>query len=84
MTLYLRCAAQNSVFGGVAAARQLDAATLMQAVRAAFTGGMDVMLIVCRAIALIRALLAIAYLPRDAAATKTTSGGGDTVQSDAS
>ncbi len=57
-------AVRKSVFGGIGVARQAHSATLLDAVRVAFTGGMDVTLVVCGAIALVGAGLAVAYLPR--------------------
>jgi MFS transporter, DHA2 family, multidrug resistance protein len=60
-------AVQDSVFAGVAAARQLGSASLLHSVRAAFVDGMDVMLWVCAAIAVAGILLALVFLPGRAA-----------------
>jgi len=65
-------AVRDSVFAGVAAARQLGSVSLLHAVRAAFVDGMDVMLWVCAAIAVAGVVLALVFLPgRTAAATAT-------------
>jgi DHA2 family multidrug resistance protein-like MFS transporter len=56
-------AARDSVFAGVAAARQLGSVALLQSVRAAFVDGMDVMLWVCAAIAVAGVVLALVFLP---------------------
>jgi hypothetical protein len=61
-------AARDSVFAGVAAARQLGSAPLLDSVRAAFVDGMDVMLWVCAAIAVAGTVLALVFLPGRAAA----------------
>jgi MFS transporter, DHA2 family, multidrug resistance protein len=57
-------AAQASVAGGLAVARETGSAALLGAVRDAFTSGLDVMLWVCAGIAVTAALLAVAFLPR--------------------
>jgi hypothetical protein len=57
-------AARSSVSGGVAVARQLRSASLLDNVETAFVHGMDMMLWACGGIALLAALLAIAFLPR--------------------
>jgi hypothetical protein len=57
-------AARSSVAGGVAVAEQLGSATFLQDVRTAFVHGMDIMLWTCGGIALVAALLAVAFLPR--------------------
>ena len=54
---------RQSVFGGISVARQIRSTTLLDAVRAAFTGGMDTTLVVCGCIALAGAVLAVAYVP---------------------
>jgi len=56
-------AVKSSVAGGVAVARQLGSEALLDEVRAAFIHGMDVMLWTCGGIALVSALLALAFLP---------------------
>jgi MFS transporter, DHA2 family, multidrug resistance protein len=57
-------AARSSVAGGVAVAQRLGSATLLDMVRAAFIHGMDIMLWTCGGIAVVSALLALAFLPR--------------------
>jgi Na+/melibiose symporter-like transporter len=64
-------AVRDSVFAGVAAARQLGSAALLDSVRAAFVDGMDVMLWVCAAIAVAGVVLALRFLPGRAAAAAT-------------
>ena len=59
---------RDSVFAGVAAARQLDSPWLLHAVHGAFVDGMDVMLWVCAAIAVAGAVLAVVFLPAAAEA----------------
>jgi MFS transporter, DHA2 family, multidrug resistance protein len=56
-------AAQRSVFGGLAVAREAGSAALGNSVRLAFVGGMDVLLVVCSVIAVVAAVLAVAFLP---------------------
>jgi MFS transporter, DHA2 family, multidrug resistance protein len=64
---------RQSVFGGIRVAQQTHSAALLDAVRAAFMGGMDTTLVVCAAIALAGALLAITFLPRYSKANETAS-----------
>jgi MFS transporter, DHA2 family, multidrug resistance protein len=59
--------ARSSVTGGVAAARLLKSAVLLDEVRTAFVHGMDIMLWTCGGIALAAALLGVAFLPRRSA-----------------
>jgi hypothetical protein len=68
--------ARKSVTGGVAVAEKLGSAALLDNVRAAFVHGMDSMLWTCGGIALVAALLAVAFLPRASAAraTRATAG----------
>jgi MFS transporter, DHA2 family, multidrug resistance protein len=54
---------QESVFGGMAVARQLGSVTLFESVRAAFVQGMDVALLVSAGIAVGGIVLALAFLP---------------------
>ncbi|MDQ6789496.1 MAG: DHA2 family efflux MFS transporter permease subunit [Candidatus Dormibacteraeota bacterium] len=61
-------AVRRSVFAGLAVAHQLRSAALLDAVRTAFVAGMDSGLRVSAAIALAGAVLALAFLPRRAAA----------------
>ena len=61
-------AARSSVAGGVAVARATGSAPLLHAVRTAYVQGMDVMLWACGGVALAAAVLALAFMPRRAAA----------------
>jgi EmrB/QacA subfamily drug resistance transporter len=63
--------ARSSVTGGVAVARRLGSATLLDEVRTAFVHGMDIMLWTCGGIALAAALLGILFLPRRSGAGGT-------------
>ena len=56
-------AVEQSVFGGLAVARQLGSAALVDSVRTAFVAGMDTALVVSAGIAAAGALLALAFLP---------------------
>ena len=60
-------AAHASVAGGLQVAHRLGSLSLLAQVRAAYASGLDVMLWVCAAIALAAALLALLFLPRQAA-----------------
>ena len=60
-------AARSSVGTGVAVAERLRSAPVLGAVHAAYASGLDVMLWVCAAIAIVAAMLAAAFLPRQAA-----------------
>jgi hypothetical protein len=64
-------AARDSVFAGVAVARRLGSASLLDSVQAAFVHGMDGMLWVCAAIAVAGMVLALIFLPGRAAAAAT-------------
>lgn len=64
-------AARDSVFAGVAVARRLGSASLLDSVQAAFVHGMDGMLWVCAAIAVVGMVLALIFLPGRAAAAAT-------------
>jgi len=66
-------AAKGSVAAGVAVARLLGSAPLLDSVRTAFAGGLDTMLWTCCGIALASALLALAFLPRRSPAGVTGS-----------
>jgi EmrB/QacA subfamily drug resistance transporter len=57
-------AARDSVTGGLAAAHATQSAALLTEVRGAYSGGLDVMLWVCAAIAVLAAVVAAVYLPR--------------------
>src|SRR5215831_13568690 len=57
-------AVKSSVAGGVAVAEQLGSTALLDEVRSAFIHGMDLMLWTCGGIAVVSALLALAFLPR--------------------
>jgi MFS transporter, DHA2 family, multidrug resistance protein len=58
--------ARQSVAAGVGAATHLRSAQILAHVRTAFVHGMDIMLTACSGIALISAVLALAFLPRRA------------------
>jgi MFS transporter, DHA2 family, multidrug resistance protein len=58
---------RSSVAGGAAVARELGSAPLLESVRSAFIHGMDTMLWASGGIALVSAVLALAFLPRRAA-----------------
>jgi DHA2 family multidrug resistance protein-like MFS transporter len=60
-------AARQSVYGGLAAARQLRSASLGHSVRAAFVHGMDISQLVSAGIAVAGIILAVAFLPQRAA-----------------
>jgi DHA2 family multidrug resistance protein-like MFS transporter len=64
-------AMRDSVFAGVAAARQLGSTSLLDSVRTAFVAGMDGMLWACAAIAVAGMVLALIFLPGRAAPTAT-------------
>jgi DHA2 family multidrug resistance protein-like MFS transporter len=57
-------AARSSVTGGLAVAHAAGSAALLHDVRAAYAGGLDVMLWVCAGIAVAAAVLAVLFLPR--------------------
>jgi MFS family permease len=61
-------AVRSGVTGGVDAAHSLHSAPLLRSVDTAFVHGLDVMLGCCAGIALVAALLGLAFLPRQAAA----------------
>jgi MFS transporter, DHA2 family, multidrug resistance protein len=72
-------AARSSVGAGVVVARRLHSPQLLGAVHTAYASGMDVMLWICAAIAITAAVLAAAFLPRQAAGPAdqpAASGGG--------
>jgi MFS transporter, DHA2 family, multidrug resistance protein len=56
--------ARSSVAAGVAVAHTLRSASLLESVRTAFVGGLDIMLWTCAGIAIASAALALAFLPR--------------------
>jgi DHA2 family multidrug resistance protein-like MFS transporter len=60
-------AARQSVFGGLAVARELHLPGLGREVQAAFVHGMDTALIVSAGVAVAGAILALAFLPRETA-----------------
>jgi DHA2 family multidrug resistance protein-like MFS transporter len=62
----LAAAAHSSVTGGLAVAHATGSATLLAAVRDAYTGGLDVMLWACAGIAVLAAIVAAIFLPRQA------------------
>ncbi len=59
-------AARDSVTGGLAVAHATHSAALLTSVRSAYSGGLDIMLWVCAAIAVLAAVVAAVYLPRQA------------------
>jgi len=59
-------AVKSGISGGVAVAHDLGSPALLYSVSAAFVHGLDVMLWCCAGIALAAALLALAFLPRQA------------------
>jgi MFS transporter, DHA2 family, multidrug resistance protein len=61
-------AVHSGISGGVQVARALGSASLLHVVDVAFVHGLDVMLWCCAGIALAAALLALAFLPRQAGA----------------
>ncbi len=61
-------AVRSGVTGGVDAAHSLHSAPLLRSVDTAFVHGLDVMLGCCAGIALVAALLGLAFLPRQAPA----------------
>ena len=63
----LEAVARRSVAVGVEAAIKRRSVEALEDVRAAFVHGMDIMLITCGAIALVSAILALAFLPRGTA-----------------
>ena len=60
-------AVRSSVAGGVEVAQRLGSPALLDMVRSAFIHGMDIMLWTCGGIAVVSALLALAFLPRRSA-----------------
>ena len=61
-------AVKSGISGGVAVAHDLGSPALLYSVSAAFVHGLDVMLWCCAGIALAAALLALAFVPRQAGA----------------
>ena len=59
-------AARSSVVAGVHVAHAAGSAALLEAARSAFVQGLDAMLWVCAGIALVSAILAVIFLPRQA------------------
>lgn len=59
---------KESLFGGLAVARQLHSALLLSSVRVAFVHGMDVSLVVAAGIAVLGCVLTLVFLPARAAA----------------
>jgi len=57
-------AARGSVYDGLAAASRLGSVTLARTARGAFAGGMDTALLASAGIAVVGALLTLAFLPR--------------------
>jgi MFS transporter, DHA2 family, multidrug resistance protein len=59
----IAAAVRQSVFGGVAAARQIGSAPLLASVQAAFVHGMDLALLVSAGVSLAGVALAVTFLP---------------------
>jgi DHA2 family multidrug resistance protein-like MFS transporter len=68
--------ARSSVGTGVAVALRLRSPQLLSAVHTAYAGGVDVMLWVCAAIAIVAAVLAALFLPRQPGGTEPTAAAG--------
>jgi MFS transporter, DHA2 family, multidrug resistance protein len=64
-------AAQTSVFGGIAVARQIGSAALMTSVRSSFVAGMDDAVRAAAAFAVLGIVLALVFLPSRATARGT-------------
>jgi MFS transporter, DHA2 family, multidrug resistance protein len=64
-------AARESVFGGLGVARAVRSTALADSVRAAFTHGLDVLLVTCGGLGLFGVLLAVIWLPRHAPSAGT-------------
>jgi len=65
---------RQSVSAGVATARHIGSAPLLQSVRSAFVHGMDVMLLTCCGISLLGIALTIAFLPRQSGSVGANGG----------
>jgi DHA2 family multidrug resistance protein-like MFS transporter len=65
--------ARQSVEAGVAVAQKIGSAPLLSSVRHSFVHGMDVMLVLCAAVAALGVVLALAYMPGRAAETSGSS-----------
>ena len=74
-------AARSSVGTGVVVAAKLHSAPVLGAVHSAYASGVDVMLWVCAAIAIVAAVLAALFLPRQPGAA--TEGSGTTISAGA-
>jgi MFS transporter, DHA2 family, multidrug resistance protein len=70
----LKAVASQSVAVGVEAAVKRGSVAMLDDVRTAFTHGMDIMLITCGGVALLSAILALAFLPRATATAATRPG----------
>jgi DHA2 family multidrug resistance protein-like MFS transporter len=64
-------AIRQSVFSGVAVARQIRSASLLASVHAAFAHGMDLALVVSAGVALVGVVLSLFFLPRTSASKAT-------------
>jgi DHA2 family multidrug resistance protein-like MFS transporter len=71
-------AVRSSVAGGVEVAHKLNSLALLDNVRHAFIHGMDIMLWACGGIALVSAVLALIFLPRQNTASSEPAGAGET------
>ena len=68
-------AVRSSVFGGIAVARKLGSAVLLDSVRLAFVPAMDVMLWTIGGIAVVGIVLTIAFMPSRTNATQQPAAG---------
>jgi DHA2 family multidrug resistance protein-like MFS transporter len=59
-------AARESVFGGLGVARAIRSTALADSVRAAFTHGLDILLVTCGGLGVLGVLIAVSTLPRHA------------------
>jgi MFS transporter, DHA2 family, multidrug resistance protein len=75
-------ATRDSVAAGVQVAQRLHSPQLLSVVHSAFASGVDVMLWVCAAIALMAAVLGASFLPRQAAGTGAAAAIQDAEQQD--
>lgn len=70
-------AVRDNAVAGVRVAAQTGSATLLDSVRAAFVHGMDTMLLTCGGIAVLGAVVALAFLPQRADGAPATPGVGE-------
>ncbi|WP_127534480.1 DHA2 family efflux MFS transporter permease subunit [Paenibacillus kobensis] len=65
---------QSSVSSGIATAKQLDSAALLESVRSSFSNGFDAMLWTCSGVALLGFVLAVVFLPNKKQAGESSAG----------